>query len=123
MRRANWSRRRLPQRWQGRFAFELWTFGDTLASVQPGGLIADARSSDSLGCVAVRARRYASSRVAGIVVVSDGGDTGAKDASESVDDGGTPVFTVGVGSARITPDFEVLDVAAGEAALTDSSST
>ena len=106
---------------QGRFAFELWTFGDTLERAQPDGLAADARRSDLSGALRAVRERYRERRVAGIVVVSDGGDTGAKDASESVDDGGTPVFTVGVGSARVTPDFEVLDVAAGEAALTDSS--
>ena len=106
---------------QGRFVFELWTFGDTLARVhgEPGP--ANARSSDLSGALRALRERYRERRVAGVVVVSDGGDTGAQDAAQSVDDRATPVFTVGVGSPRVTPDFEVLEVAAGEAALTDSS--
>ncbi len=106
---------------QGRFASEVWTFGDALARAQGDAFAADARSSDLSGALRAVRERYRERRVAGIVVVSDGGDTGAQDAAQSVDDGGTPVFTIGVGSARLTPDVEVLDVAAGEAALTDSS--
>jgi uncharacterized membrane protein len=106
---------------QGRFVFELWTFGDALAKAQPEAIAAEARSSDLSGALRAARQRYRERRVAGIVVVSDGGDTGAQEASESVDDGGTPVYTFGIGSPRVTPDLEVLDVAAGEAALTDSS--
>ncbi len=106
---------------EGRFVFELWTFGDTLARADAHPFAADARSSDLSGALRGVRERYRERRVAGVVVVSDGGDTGAQDASQVVDDGAMPVFTVGVGSPRVTPDFEVLDVAAGEAALTDSS--
>jgi uncharacterized membrane protein len=106
---------------KGRFVFELWTFGDTLARAHADGFAADARSSDLSGALRALRERYRERRVAGVVVVSDGGDTGAQDASQIVDDGATPVFTVGVGTPRVTPDYEVLDVAAGEAALTDSS--
>jgi uncharacterized membrane protein len=106
---------------QGRFVFELWTFGDALARAQGDRFTADARSSDLSGALRAVRDRYRERRVAGVVVISDGGDTGTQDAAQTVDDGGTPVFTVGVGSPRVTPDFEVLDVAAGEAALTNSS--
>lgn len=106
---------------KGRFAFELWTFGDALVRANSDRFAADARSSDLSGALRALRERYRERRVAGIVVVSDGGDTGTQDASQSVDDAAMPVFTVGVGSPRVMPDFEVLDVAAGEAALTDSS--
>jgi uncharacterized membrane protein len=106
---------------EGRFVSEMWTFGDALTRLQGDVLAAEARSSDLSGALRAVRERYRERRIAGIVVVSDGGDTGAQDAAQSVDDGGTPVFTIGVGSTRVTPDFEVLDVAAGEAALTDSS--
>lgn len=106
---------------KGRFVFELWTFGDTLARAQDDRFAADARSSDLSGALRAVRERYRERRVAGVVLVSDGGDTGAQDAAQSVDDAALPVYTVGVGSPRVTPDFEVLDVAAGEAALTDSS--
>jgi uncharacterized membrane protein len=106
---------------QGRFQSELWTFGDTLARPQGDRFAADARVSDLSSALRSVRERYRERRVAGIVVVSDGGDTSAQDAAQTVDDGGTPVFTVGVGAPRVAPDLEVLDVAAGEAALTDSS--
>jgi uncharacterized membrane protein len=106
---------------QGRFVSELWTFGDSLAKAEGTAFTAEARSSDLSGALRSVRERYRQRRVAGIIVISDGGDTGAQDAAQSVDDGGTPVFTIGVGGARLTPDFEVLDVGAGEAALTDSS--
>ena len=105
----------------GRFQTEVWTFGDTLARAQSDLVTPEARSSDLSGALRAVRERYRERKVAGILIVSDGGDTGAQDASASVDDAGIPVFTVGVGSGSVTPDFEVLDVAAGEAALTDSS--
>ena len=106
---------------KGRFAFELWTFGDALTRAQDDKFAAGARSSDLSGALRALRERYRERRVAGVVVVSDGGDTGVQDASQSVDDAAMPVYTVGVGSPRVTPDFEVRDVAAGEAALADSS--
>jgi uncharacterized membrane protein len=106
---------------QGRFQSELWTFGDTLARPRGEQIVADARGSDLAAALRAVRERYRERRMAGIVVVSDGGDTSAQDAAQAVDDGGTPVFTVGVGGARVAPDLEILDVAAGEAALTDSS--
>jgi uncharacterized membrane protein len=104
-----------------RFQSELWTFGDTLTRVQGQTVGADARGSNLSAALRAIRERYRERRVAGVIVVSDGGDTGSEDPAETVTDGGTPVFTVGVGAARVAPDFEVLDVGAGEAALTDSS--
>ena len=114
-------RQRIAPALQNRFQAEIWTFGDNLARLEGDTFTADARRSDLSSALRDVRERYRERRVAGIVVVSDGGDTGNADAAQSVEDGGTPVFTVGVGAPRIAPDFEVLDVAAGEAALTDSS--
>jgi uncharacterized membrane protein len=104
-----------------RFQSEVWTFGDTLARATSDAVAPDAGRSDLSGALRALRERYRDRRVAGILVLSDGGDTGAEDAATVVDDGAIPVYTVGIGSARIAPDYEVLDVAAGEAALTDSS--
>jgi uncharacterized membrane protein len=106
---------------QGRFQSELWTFGDTLAKPDGDTLAADGRGSDLAAALRTVRERYRERHVAGIVVVSDGGDTSSHDAAQAVEDGGTPVFTVGVGATRVAPDLEVLGVAAGEAALTNSS--
>ena len=106
---------------EGRFQAEVWTFGDGLARAQGNAFAADARGSDFAAALRGVRERYRQRRVAGIVIISDGADTSAEDAARSVDDAGTPVYTIGVGSTATARDLEVLDVAAGEAALTDSS--
>jgi uncharacterized membrane protein len=105
----------------GRFHSELWTFGDALVKADDSTLVTEGRGSDLSAALRTVRERYRERRVAGIVVISDGGDTGSQDAAQTVEDGGTPVFTVGVGAPRVAPDLEVLDVAAGAAALTNSS--
>lgn len=105
----------------GRFQADVWTFGETLSQAAHGVPAADAGRSDLSGALRGVRERYRDKRVAGIVVLSDGGDTGANEASAAVDDGSPPVYTIGVGAARVVPDAEVLDITAGEAALADSS--
>jgi uncharacterized membrane protein len=105
----------------GRFQSELWTFGDTVAKATGEAFAAEGRGSDLSAALRAVRERYRERRVAGIIIISDGGDTGSHDAAQAVEDGGTPVFTVGVGAPRVAPDLEVVDVAAGEAALTNSS--
>jgi uncharacterized membrane protein len=104
-----------------RFRQELWSFGDRLEQVSEGGLTANARRSDLSGALRAVRERYRERQVAGIVVISDGGDTGAQDAAAAVEEGGVPVYAIGVGGPRLAPDFEVLDLSAGEATLADSS--
>jgi uncharacterized membrane protein len=103
------------------FRPEVWTFGDATEQASGDTFVADARRSDLSGALRAVRERYRERSVAGIVVVSDGGDTGTEDAAAAVVQGGAPVYTVGVGAPRVTPDYEVLDVSAGEAALADSS--
>jgi uncharacterized membrane protein len=106
---------------ENRFQQDVWTFGDRLEEVTDQPFTASARRSDLSGALRAIREKYRERQVAGIVVVSDGGDTGNQDAAQSVDDGGVPIYTIGVGGPRSSPDFEVLDVSAGEGALTDSS--
>ena len=105
----------------GRFRPEIWTFGDVLEQRTDDVFTADARRSDLSGALRAVRDRYRERTVAGIVVISDGGDTGAEDAAGAVAQGSAPVYAIGVGAPRIAPDYEVLDVSAGEAALADSS--
>ena len=111
-----------------RFVSEVWGFGDGLrqfhtsaqgAIRSPDDRTADARRSDLTGALQELRERYRDRRLAGIVVISDGGDTGTADVAASLD-GSVPVHTIGVGAVRIPFDREVLDVAAGEAPLADS---
>jgi uncharacterized membrane protein len=118
---------------RGVFATEVWTFGDALvrrAGPSGPGASSDSagewpspagRGSDLSGALREVRERYRQRRLAGIIVISDGGDTGAEDASGSVDDRSVPVFAIGVGATRIESDFEVVDVSAGDLILAESS--
>ena len=109
-----------------RFVPELWTFGNTLDKMtgdanRSGAFTADQGRSDLSGALRALRDRYRERRVAAIVIISDGGDTGAQDAATSGEAGEVPVYAIGVGASHVTSDFEVLDVSAGEATLADSS--
>ena len=105
-----------------RFVPELWTFGDALERSQVGAaLSASARRSDLSGALRALRDRYRERKIAAVVVVSDGGDTGTQDAAAALDAAAAPVFAVGVGAPRVASDLEVLDVSAGEMAVADSS--
>jgi uncharacterized membrane protein len=105
----------------GRFQTEVWSFGNALAPLDNGTLTADQARSDLSGALRAVRERYRDRRVAAVVVVSDGGDTGSEEAAVTVDDATVPVYAIGVGSPRIASDFEVLDVSAGDPALADAS--
>ena len=96
----------------GRFHTELWTFGDTLSRADSARVCpAGARRSDIAGALAAVRDRYRGRSLAGIVVLSDGGQTGTDDAAGAVN-GGAAVYTVGIGPTRVPHDIEVLDVGA-----------
>src|SRR5439155_7337773 len=61
----------------GHYQPELFGIGDGLSPISPEGLHADARRTDLAGAVAAVRERYRGQRVAGIVLLSDGGDTGS----------------------------------------------
>jgi uncharacterized membrane protein len=104
------------------FRPEVWTFGSGLAEARSGAVMAaDGERSDLSGALRAVREQYRDRPLAGVIVVSDGGDTGATDAAAGANDDGVPVFAVGVGSTQPPADFEVLDVSAGEAAVTDAS--
>jgi len=110
------------------FTTELYAVGDGLAPAKVDGLAADARRTDLSGALASVRERYRGQRIAGIVVISDGGDTGAGGAGRAGvagagregDAGGPPVFTVGVGSPDGPRDREVLGMTAGDPRLDQS---
>ncbi len=104
-----------------RFVPELWTFGNTLDQMTGDLITADAGRSDLSGALRALRDRYRERRVAGIVIISDGGDTGAQDVATFTDPGSIPVYAIGVGAPHVASDLEVLDVSAGEMTLADSS--
>ena len=112
------------------FKTEIYTVGDGLAPAKVDALAADARRTDLSGALAAVRERYRGQRVAGIVVVSDGGDTGPGRSGgaggpdgftgSSAEAGGPPVFTIGIGSPDGPRDREVLGITAGDPRLDHS---
>jgi uncharacterized membrane protein len=104
-----------------RFVPELWTFGDALERADPASRAPTAGRSDLSGALRALRDRYRDRQVAAVVVMSDGGDTGAQDVAASVEATNAPVYAVGLGAPHVAADLEVLDVSAGEMTVNDSS--
>src|SRR6185295_3540020 len=111
-----------------RFRTELYTVGEGLAPAKVDALTADARRTDLAGALTAVRERYRGQRVAGIIVLSDGGDTGTGGAGGAGaaartggDAGGPPVFAVGIGSPDGPRDREVLGISAGDPRLDHAS--
>ena len=91
----------------------------TVATVTPDKLTATARRSDLAAALAAVRERYRGQVIAGIVLLTDGGDTTGT-TEQAAADAGLPVYAIGVGSRTLTGDREVLSVTAAEAVLDDS---
>jgi uncharacterized membrane protein len=105
------------------FVTELYTVGNGLTPGTVDGLAADARRTDLSGALAAVRERYRGQRVAGIVVLSDGGDTGKSGGAggSGGDADGPPVFAIGIGSPDGPRDREVLGITAGDPHLDQAS--
>jgi uncharacterized membrane protein len=96
-----------------RFHTEVLAFGDGLSPATADQLAATARRSDLQGALTALRARYRGRVVAGVVLVSDGGDTSGG-AERAAAETALPVFPVGVGSRTVGGDREVLSVTAAE---------
>lgn len=105
----------------GEYAIELLTFGEALAPGEVETMAATARRSDLSGALADLSERHRRDRVAGVVVLSDGGDTSPQEREATARLGDAPVLTVGVGRADGSRDREVLNLTAGEPLLAGAS--
>jgi hypothetical protein len=101
-----------------RFQTDVLAYGDDLAPIEPRTLSAGRRRSDLAGALTALRDRLQGRAVAGIVLVSDGGDTSGR--AEQVAGEGPPIFPVAIGSTAAGRDREVLSVTAAEAVLDDS---
>ena len=118
-RAREWLTTRLLPALSPRFHAEVLAFGEDVSPVAPEGLGAAARRSDLGAALQAVRDRYRGRPVAGVVLLSDGGDTGAAGAQRAAD-AAVPVFPVGFGAPAIGRDREVLSVTAAEAILDDS---
>ena len=98
------------------FRVEVLGFGAGLAPVSADALTAAAPRSDLTTALTDVAERYRGRTVAGIVVLSDGGDTN-QDGQVATGPAVAPVFALGLGTATVGRDREVLSVTAAEAVL------
>src|SRR6185295_14105497 len=114
------------------FQTELYAVGEGLTPAKVDGLTADFRRTDLSGALTAVRERYRGQRVAGIIVLSDGGDTGGSRGSGGASEagsggrtggeaGGPPVFAVGIGSPDGPKDREVLGISTGDPRLDHAS--
>jgi uncharacterized membrane protein len=99
-----------------RFTPELYSVGERLEPASVDRLIADGRESDLSGALTTIRERYRGQRVAGIVLLSDGGDTG-RSATAAAPAVSAPVFAVGLGTADRIRDREIVGLTAGDQRL------
>jgi len=103
------------------YRLELLTFGEALSAVTDvDRLAATARRSDLSGAIADLAERHRHDRLAGVIVLSDGGDTASQESGEGRPIG-APVMTVGIGSADAPRDREIVNLTTGEPLLPGAS--
>ncbi|HUF56788.1 MAG TPA: glutamine amidotransferase [Thermohalobaculum sp.] len=105
------------------FQVEVLSFGDGVEPAAPGSLSATGRRSDLAGALADVRERFRGRPVAGIVLISDGGDTSgsAEAATVGADQSGSaPIYALGIGSPTVGRDREVTSVTAAEAVLDES---
>jgi len=95
---------------------ELFKVGDGLTESSAENLAADGRHTDLVGAVNAVRERFRGRRVAGILVLSDGGDTG-QHPLQAGQLQGAPVSTIGFGTPEGVPDREVLSIGAGDPQL------
>lgn len=119
--RAQALARNLQAQLGGDYRLEFLTFGEALAvTTDVEQLSPTARRSDLSGALADLADRHANDRLAGVIVLSDGGDTASQE-SRAMNGLKAPVLAVGIGNAAMPRDREVVNLTAGEPLLPGAS--
>ncbi len=109
--------RLLPDLARG-FDVQLFAIGEQVVRADPAHLDAVARRSQLGAAVREVRERYRDRPLAGIVLISDGGESDIKtDAGAPEDAAKVPIVAVGVGSPTIARDREVRSVTVGPSAL------
>lgn len=103
------------------YRIELLSFGESLAAVpDPERVAATARRSDLSGALADLADRYRTTRLAGVIVLSDGGDTAPQEGA-AITSLTAPIIAVGIGDTAAGKDREVVNLTAGAPLLPGAS--
>ncbi len=102
-----------------RFHTEVLRFGERIAATDTATLSATDRRT-LLGSTLQTVRdRYQGRPVAGIVLLSDGGDNGDIDAVTAAT-GGPPIYPIGIGASAVSRDREVVSITSAESVLADA---
>jgi hypothetical protein len=101
----------------GPFTVEVLEAGDRVQRADVARLAATARNTDLPGALAAVRDRYRNRELAGIVLISDGGNLVPLDHSAADPGSETPIITVGVGDPQVRYDREVRSVTAGPSAM------
>jgi uncharacterized membrane protein len=108
----------LPTLQKERFRAEVLAFGEKVERRPLDRLRADGRLSDLTGALRHVRERTEGRALAGVVVISDGGDTGTPGSAVPAE--GPPVYTIGVGGTGAVRDREVVNVTVGDATVEQS---
>ena len=104
----------------GRFDVEVVALDGTPVPSAPDAVEPAGSRTDLAAALQAVVERYEGRALAGVVVVSDGGDTGGAGMERVLDGSLGPVYTVGLGPGGAFPDLEVAALTAGEAAVAGS---
>ena len=102
------------------FTTAVYAVGDGVRPASVDALRADSRRSELASSLDRVRDQYRGQRIAGIVLLSDGGDTGVAAIAASGSQG-PPIFAVGIGSADAPRDREILGLTVGDAKLDHAS--
>ena len=102
-----------------RFRTEVLRFGDRVAPADAASLTATDRRTELGAALQTVRDRYRGRAVAGIVLLTDGGDNGGVDAAAAAASG-APVYAIGIGPRAAARDREVVGVTAAESVLSDA---
>jgi uncharacterized membrane protein len=95
-------------------------FGDRVSPADPNTLEAHDAHTNIGGALQAVRERYRGQPIAGVILLSDGGDNGTIDLERAAEDG-PPVYAVGVGPSSPLRDREVLGVTTADAVLDGAS--
>jgi uncharacterized membrane protein len=102
-----------------RFRTEVLRFGDRLSPAEAASLAATDRRTELGAALQAVRDRYRGRPVAGVVVLSDGGDNGSIDAAAAAA-AGTPVYAIGLGPRSAARDREIVSVTTADSVLSDA---
>ena len=103
----------------GRFSTEVFATGESVAVAAIDALAASGRKSDLADALSSVRERYRGRPIAGIVLISDGGDTSPREVETGMID--VPVFTIGVGAPDGIKDRELLSITADDPRIDQAS--